>query len=78
MRVEVYIPDREIEVIQKVLELKENKRLSSYIVDLLKREEAGLTEEKVIELIKKHAQEHKNTAMRGGLEDSIQSIFNGL
>lgn len=78
MRVEVYIPDREIEVIQKVLELKQNKRLSGYIVDLLRKEEESITEEKVIELIKKYAPEHKNTAMKGGLEDSIQSILSGL
>ncbi|PHV72206.1 hypothetical protein CS063_01655 [Sporanaerobium hydrogeniformans] len=78
MRIEVYIPDREIEVIQKILELKENKKLSSYIVDLLKREEENITEEKVIELIKKYTPEHKNTAMRGGLEDSVQSILKGL
>ena len=75
MKIEVYIPDYEIEVIQKVLELKEKRKLSGYIVDLLKKEEEGLTEQKIIELIRKYAPEQKNTANKGGLEDSIQSIF---
>lgn len=77
MRVEVYIPDREIEVVKKVLELKNSKKLSGHIVELLKNEEIGLTEEKVIELIKRYA-DIKNTAIKDGLEDSINSIFNGF
>ncbi len=47
MKIEVYIPNYEIEVIQKVLELKEKRKLSGYIVDLLKKEEEGLTEQKI-------------------------------
>lgn len=77
MKIEVYIPDHEIQVVEKVLELKDKRKLSSHIVEILKREEEGLTEEKVIELIKKYA-EIKNTTSIGGLEDSIQSILSGL
>lgn len=77
MKIEVYIPDYEIVVIQKILELKEKRKLSSYVVDLLKKEEECLTEEKVIELIKKYA-ETKNTSTMGGLESSIQSVLGGF
>ncbi len=78
MKIEVYIPNYEIEVIQKVLELKEKRKLSGYIVDLLKKEEEGLTEQKIIELIRKYAPEQKNTANKCGLESSIQSILSGF
>ena len=74
MKIEVYIPDHEIIVIHKILELKEKRKLSSYVVELLKKEEEVLTEEKVIELIKKYA-ETKNTSTNGGLESSIQSVL---
>lgn len=74
MKIEVYIPDHEIGVIGKVLELKEKRRLSSYVVDLLKKEDEGLTEDKVIALIKEYA-ETKNTSAMGGLESSIQSVL---
>ena len=77
MKIEVYIPDHEIGVIGKVLELKEKRKLSSYVVELLKKEEEELTEEKVIELIKKYA-ETKNTSTKGGLESSIQSVLGGF
>lgn len=53
MRIEVYIPDYELDVIVKVLELKETRKLSPYIVELLKNE-PKLTEERVIELIETH------------------------
>lgn len=77
MKIEVYIPDSEEYVINKVLELKKKRKLSGYIVELLKKEEKGLTEEKVIELIKKYA-EIKNTSTTGGLEQSIQSVLGGF
>ena len=77
MKIEVYIPDHEIIVIHKILELKEKRKLSSYVVELLKKEEEELTEEKVIELIKKYA-ETKNTSTKGGLESSIQSVLGGF
>ena len=80
MKIEVYIPDHEAKVIGKILELKEKRKLSSYVVELLKKEEEGLTEDKVIELIKKYA-DIKNTTSEGGLESSIQSVlgsFQGL
>lgn len=51
MRIEVYIPDYELDVIVKVLELKETRKLSPYIVELIKNEGKELTEERVIELI---------------------------
>ena len=77
MKIEVYIPDHEIGVIGKVLELKDRRKLSSYVVELLKKEDEGLTEDKVIELIKKYA-EIKNTSTTGGLEQSIQSVLGGF
>ena len=77
MKIEVYIPDHEIGVIGKVLELKDKRKLSSYVVELLKKEDEGLTEDKVIELIKKYA-ETKNTSTIGGLESSIQSVLGGF
>lgn len=77
MKIEVYIPDHEVNVIGKILELKEKRKLSSYVVELLKKEEEGLTEEKVIELIKKYA-DIKNTSTMGGLESSIQSVLGGF
>lgn len=77
MKIEVYIPDHEVSVIGKVLELKERRKLSSYIVELLKKGEEGITEEKVIELIKKYSG-NKNTASTGGLEESIQSVLGGF
>lgn len=54
MRIEVYIPDYELDVIVKVLELKETRKLSSYIVDLIKNEPTRLTEERIIEIIQKY------------------------
>lgn len=77
MKIEVYIPDHEINIIGKVLELKEKRKLSSYVVELLKKEEEGLTEEKVIELINQYAGT-KKTSNIGELEDSIQSVFGGF
>lgn len=77
MKIEVYIPDHEIGVIGKVLELKDKRKLSSYVVELLKKEDEVLTEDKVIELIKKYA-EIKNTSTTGGLEQSIQSVLGGF
>lgn len=77
MKIEIYIPDHEISVIAKVLELKDRRKLSSYVVELLKKEDEGLTEDKVIELIKKYA-ETKNTSTIGGLESSIQSVLGGF
>ena len=74
MKIEVYIPDHEVNVIGKILELKEKRKLSSYVVELLKKEDEGLIEDKVIELIKKYA-ETKNTSTKGGLESSIQSVL---
>lgn len=78
MRVEIYVPEYEVEICAKILELKNTRKLSGYIVELLKKEEQIITEEKVIELIKKYSPEHKNTANKGGIEDSIQSILSGL
>lgn len=77
MKIEVYIPDHEVLVIKKILELKAKRKLSSYIVELLKKEEEGLTEEKVIELIKKYA-ETKNTSTIGGMDSSIKSVLGGF
>lgn len=77
MKIEIYVPDYEISVIQKILELKEKRKLSRYVVDLLKKEDEGLTEDKVVELIKKYA-ETKNTSTMGGLESSIQSVLGGF
>lgn len=77
MKIEVYIPDREEYVINKVLELKKKRKLSGYIVELLKKEEKGLTEEKVIELIRKYA-DLKTDSTKTDLNESIQSVLGGL
>ena len=77
MKIEVYIPDSEEYVINKVLELKKKRKLSGYIVELLKKEEKGLTEEKVIELIRKYA-DLKTDSTKTDLNESIQSVLGGL
>lgn len=77
MKIEVYIPDSEEYVINKVLELKKKRKLSGYIVELLKKEEKGLTEEKVIELIRKYA-DLKTDPTKTDLNESIQSVLGGL
>ena len=77
MKIEVYIPDSEEYVINKVLELKKKRKLSGYIVELLKKEEKWLTEEKVIELIRKYA-DLKTDSTKTDLNESIQSVLGGL
>lgn len=77
MRIEVYVPDHEEEVLNKIRELKKKRRLSAHIVDLLRREDEQLTKEQIIELIKQYTPD-KNTTVEGGMESSIQSIFNAL
>jgi len=79
MKVEIYIPDYETEVIKKVLELKAKRKLSNEVVSLMKGE-CSLTEEKVIELIRKYAGENKENKVIESLADedilgSINSVL---
>ena len=83
MRFEVYVPDHENEVIEKLNEKSDKKQRSAYIVGLVKSSLYGkktLTEDEVISLIIKYTQ-NKNTTQQNqisGLEDSIKSVLDLL
>lgn len=75
MKIEIYIPDYETEVIKKVFALKAKRKLSNEVVSLMKGE-CSLTEDKVIELIRKYAGESKGNKVIERLvdEDILGSI----
>lgn len=76
MRFEIYVPEYETETINKMLELKRKRKLSSYIVENMKKETESISRDEIIELIKKYSAQTTNDT--SGLEDSINSILNTL
>lgn len=79
MKVEIYIPDHEEEVKKKILDLKAKRRLSQEVVNLLKGSN-GVTEERVIDLIKQYAGSTKCKQEDNDLDilDSIKSVMGEL
>ena len=78
MKIEVYIPEYELELIGKCLDLKAKRKLSSTVVELL-RGTNQITREEIIKLIEQHiverGTENKNTANDIDIVDSINSVL---
>ncbi|MBE6070082.1 MAG: hypothetical protein E7211_20690 [Clostridium lundense] len=79
MKIEIYIPDHEKEVINKALELKAKRRFSQEVVNLLKGNK-GITKEEVIELIRQYSSDNtnKNTANESDILSSISSVLGDI
>ena len=83
MKIEVYVPDYEIDVINKILYLKSKRKLSQEVVNLLKGC-SNLTEDRVIALIKQYAcssvRSNKSLQQNNDLAilDSIKSVMGEL
>lgn len=79
MKIEVYIPDYEEEVIAKVLDLKAKRKFSQEVVSLLKGSKC-ITEDRVIELIRQYrgVTQDKQTTNELDILDSIKSVMGVL
>ncbi len=79
MKIEIYVPDYELDVVMKIMDLKERRKLSGYVVELLRKEcEMKITEERIIELIKQYGGERKESRNEEDLKASIGSVLGGL
>lgn len=77
MKVEIYIPDYEEDVIRKIFELKSKRKLSQEVVDLLKGSKS-ITKEEVIELIRSYSPTSKDSDIGISIESDLLSSINSV